>query len=154
MTFPPHINEMHDEDFGHLFADTSDERTAEFIDVLNSVNTGRITYTGLATTDAWEMPEIQHAGEFTTLLPRNELMAHVMNCDKCESDAVINVHLSSLFRHTANALSGENMRKRARAFGRVWTNLTARIHECEQYESDTYASLISRVNLLHEDEVE
>lgn len=153
MTFPPHINEMHDEDFGHLFADTSDERTAEFIDVLNSVNTGRVTYIDLATTDAWEMPEIQHAGEFTTLLPRNELMAHVMNCDKCEHDTIVNRDLSHLFHHTSEALMGAQMRSERKQFGRAWNNLTRLILRHEQAESDRYERLISRVNLLHEDDV-
>lgn len=131
MTFPNHINEMHEEDYPN---------------VISFPGTPSIHYGDYE--DA-PTPEIQYVGDFTTVLPRNELMAHIMNCTACESDHLVNYLISQLFKLTSDALSGNKMLTRTELGTRMAHTITAQILEIERLESAKYEELINHVNNLH-----
>lgn len=96
----------------------------------------------------WEMPEIQYPGEFTTLLPKNDLLAHVMNCDACERSNTVNYALASMFNLTARILTHENNRANAHQFAHM-NSIRDEIVRLEKREADAYAQVIYHVNENH-----
>lgn len=136
MTFPNHINEMH---------------AIDFPDYASLVPVPEIT----EEIGTWEMPEVQYAGEFTTELPVNEFIAHVMNCGTCERDVYTLENLAQFFSTQSKIMMHqEALNNSAAIFPAFNLEMQRAIIQLESDEADTYKTLITRVNSLHAHDID